>query len=370
MKSHIGKSQVAGRRARLDRDSIRSEKRTRRGKNSKRGRLQAAGCGVLPSGLRHHEALAKQSGSNSSSRAASRSLNIFGAHCRAPTPERAPLRDLGEDTAEQLQKEIEEISSQREKLDHDVEKLKAGWRRRLKVIKEKLTENFEKVLREERFVDPRGPRPADVPRVPFQGPVPRYAARTATVGESAPTEDARWAPVTPSHQSESAVSTTTAIEEAVAYHVTAVTTPRGANVAAASESWTSGTEKSSTAPEPGSTTVTTEMTPRASSRRSEWAAWRRSRLAHPPAAAATTAAAAQRAAALPDHKHVTARKIVIARPPVALVEAACRKARERKREKMQVKVSIPIQMVDSDKENIYIRPALDPPASRSGGWWT
>lgn len=368
MESHFWKSQVAGRGARLDRDSTRSEKRTRRGKNSKRGRLEAAGCSVPPSGLRHHEALAKQSDSNSSNKTTFRSLNIFGAHCRAPTPERAPLRDLEEDTAEQLQKEIEEISSQREKLEQEVEKLKASWRRRLKVIKKKLMENFEKVLKEEIFVDPRGLRPADVPCVPFQGPVPRYAARAATASESAPTKSARWAPMMPSRHSESAVSSTTAMEEAVAYHVTTVTSPRGANVAAASKVSTVEAKRSGVVPEPGSTTVTTEMTPNPSSRRVEWAEWRRSRLAHPPAAAAATTAVPS-TAALQDHKHETARKLVIARPPVALVEAACRKARQQRKERMRVKVSIPIRGAGSDKENAPPQPVRSPSPDRSGGWW-
>lgn len=359
MESHKRQSQAAGKGARLGRDVTRPVQGARWGENPIGRRLEAAGCGASTSGL-HMGALVERSGNDaimSFNSSPFGSLNIFGAHCRAPTPERAPQRDLDEDMAEKLEEEIEEISQQREKLEREVETLKANWSRRLKVIRGKLAEKCEKAMHEEKLLDPRGPKSADAPRIPFEGTVPRYATHAATAWGLLPNEETM-----PSSITDSAMSTTTATEKAVAHFITTIIQPRDADVAAVSTT-------------PEGAIVTAEVTQKENSKKSGWADWRKGHQDHLTPINMLREAAAKRTADIKGHKGPASEKrsVFIAQPSANLMKTACRKVREKKRERVKLKVSIPIRITDQDKENVYIQPVpieeRSQPPHRSVSWW-
>lgn len=269
------------------------------------------------------------------------SLNFYGAHCRASPPERTPPRDRADDTADELLRQLDEIAQHRERKEREMlEKqremfeLKIMWLSRVQEIREKLLQEQKKIEKINTTYR--------TSRIPFEGLAPKYRAHAAAACE-APSSTT----LTNEESKKDEHSAVPPLKIEDCYHVRDIAA--GSDDAAAAPR----------TPKPG---------------KSSKAGWRRER-------SRTTGSISSDDNASP-LRNKGQRKIYIARPSTALVEAACRMAKERKQAKMNVRVTVATKKDDGNKENEETTPPEEAPKTpeapeapeapvpyEPGKWW-
>lgn len=232
-----------------------------------------------------------------------RSLTFYEAHDRASSSERALTRDLNQVATENMKTELEEIARQLEDAEKKLAVRKEEWRDKLYKLRRALVPsdytNPDRVLRR---TAPTGRQASDTGgpknlREPFQATVPHYGAHEAATCAT---------PTTRRPQGNDSVAT---IGSSVECYHTSAEVQGDANAAVDSPTMEPADKKAA------------------------WAAWRSRRSDHRDKE--NEAPGAQTKAAK--------KKIYIAQPSRELVEAACRKAKEKKRDQLKLKISVPIK---------------------------
>lgn len=360
MESHLQRPRVMNDEERYGRGNASSRSRQVGAsyKKDQRGHLQPYGCGAPPQGP-HTEVQGGGGGSSSITNinmSPFGSLNMYGSHCRDTQPrERAPS-DPRSITAEELaenrrkirkmEEEIKEMEKYRKRKEQEIEEMKKHWRQSLENIKAKIGQGFAEIMAMKNYIDPRPGSKAPSSRqkkVPFEGAVPAFA-QTAPINTAPPT-----ATMAQQH---------------------------------AKSTWRRGRQADPPALaslhqllRAASERRTQEILSAAKTSNQQATSSERSTDAAPGPAPPEPAASAP---PLQERVRRRRRRPHIAQPSAALLQTVDNKneARPAKQGKMKLRVSIPISIIDEDKENVYIRPVpieerRDPvlPPEDHGNWW-